>query len=74
VQPRFEASDDGEEDDESSSLSDDRVSSSHIPREKRAGGDTRSKRRGLSLLVEGKATKGEDVLCSQLRAVEDEYR
>jgi hypothetical protein len=49
VQPRFEVSDDGE-DDESSSSSDDRVPSSHIPRERRAGAATRKKGRGLSSL------------------------
>ena len=49
AQPRFEASDDGEDDDESSSSNEDRVTSSHIPRERRAGATTR-KARGLSSL------------------------
>ena len=49
AQPRFEASDGGEYDDESSSSSEDRVTSSHIPRERRAGATTR-KGRGLSSL------------------------
>jgi hypothetical protein len=50
VQLRFDASDDGEDDDESSSSSDDRVPSSHIPRERRAGGSMRREGRGLSSL------------------------
>ena len=48
VQPRFDVSDDGEDDDSSSS-SEDRVPSSHIPRERRAGG-ARKRGRGLSSL------------------------
>lgn len=47
VQPRFDASDDGEDDDGSSSSSDDRVPSSHFPRERRAGASMRRKGRGL---------------------------
>lgn len=50
VQPRFKAGDDGEDDDGSSSSSEDRVPSSHIPRERRAGASTRRKGRGLSSL------------------------
>lgn len=50
VQPRFDASGDGEDDDESSSSSDDGESSSHIPRERRAGAGTSTRRRGLSSL------------------------
>jgi hypothetical protein len=49
VQPRFDASGDGEDDDESSSSSDDGSGpSSHIPRERRAGAAMR--KRGLSSL------------------------
>lgn len=50
VPVRFDAGDDGEDDDESSSSSDDRVPSSHIPKERRAGGSMGSKGRGLSSL------------------------
>ena len=50
VQPQFDASDDGEEDEGSSSSSDDRVSDSHIPRDRCAGATTRRKGRGLSSL------------------------
>jgi hypothetical protein len=50
LQLQFDASDDGEEDDESWSSSDDRVPSSHIPRDRRVGADTRRKGRGLSSL------------------------
>jgi hypothetical protein len=49
AQPRFDASDGEEDDGESSSSSGDRVTSSHIPRERRAGATTR-KGRGLSSL------------------------
>jgi hypothetical protein len=50
VQLRSDARDDGEDDDGSSSSSDDRVPSSHIPRERRAGASMSRKGRGLSSL------------------------
>ena len=69
MQPRIEASDDREGDDESCSLcdeSDERVPTSHIPRERRAGVVTRRKGRGLSSSSEGtKTSLGEDLLRSR---------
>ena len=69
MQPWFEASDDRKGDDESSSLSgesDERVPTSHIPRERRAGAVTRRKGRELSSLSVGtKTSLGKDVLRSR---------
>lgn len=69
MQPRFDASDDRKGDAERSSLSDkydERLPTSHIPRERRAGAVTRRKGRELSSLSEGtKTSLGKDVLRSR---------